>query len=123
MPFVEPSEQNEDSLRFGLALKEAREAKGLTQTQVAVKLGLTQGRISQIEGGKVDVDNTIFRLCDFLDTPPPRSAFSDDDEYEWFQAGRKIRSASKELFAIQLSLARALAARPGTNSAEGPKKT
>lgn len=106
---------NEPSLVFGAEVEAARKRKGLTQVQLAAKVGLTQARVSQIEGGKVDASNTIFKLCRILDMVPPRSMFADDDEYEWFQAGRKIRSLNPDLFAIQLSLARAMAE-------HGPKK-
>ncbi|MES2179328.1 MAG: helix-turn-helix transcriptional regulator [Gemmatimonadota bacterium] len=43
-------------------LREARLAAGLTQVQVAGRLGTTQGRISKIEQGEIRIDPV--ELCD-----------------------------------------------------------
>ncbi|AYF98684.1 helix-turn-helix domain-containing protein [Protaetiibacter intestinalis] len=37
---------------FGLAVQQARLARGLSQTELAAELGLTQSAISEIENGK-----------------------------------------------------------------------
>ena len=51
-----------------LRLKELREAKGWTQSQLAERSGVNQGTISKIESGKtggIDFDN-LERLADAL---------------------------------------------------------
>lgn len=73
---------------FGRSVAEARKRKGLTQGQLGKKIGLTQARVSQIEQGLFDEDNTIFKLCKVLQIGLPRDAFATDLEYEWFALGR-----------------------------------
>ncbi|WTW97359.1 helix-turn-helix domain-containing protein [Streptomycetaceae bacterium NBC_01309] len=45
-----------DAFVAGYHLAELRKSLGLTQTEVAAVLGVTQARISQIERGRVEVD-------------------------------------------------------------------
>lgn len=45
---------------FGLAIQQARMARGLTQTQLAQELDISQSAISEIEGGKPTIH--IIRL-------------------------------------------------------------
>lgn len=50
-------------------LKSARKAKGLTQTQVADYIGLSQGSYSGWESGKTKIDSvSLARLADLFDT-------------------------------------------------------
>lgn len=52
-----------------LRLKELREARGWTQTELADRAGVPQGTISKIESGKtggIDFDN-LEKLADALD--------------------------------------------------------
>src|SRR5215813_2073851 len=44
--------------RLRLALRNAREAKGLTQAQVAERLEWSLSKVNRIEGGEVTVSNT-----------------------------------------------------------------
>jgi Zn-dependent peptidase ImmA (M78 family)/transcriptional regulator with XRE-family HTH domain len=49
----------------------AREAQGLTQTELAKMLGISQAMLSKIEAGvKPVTDAVVDRLCEFLDYPP-----------------------------------------------------
>jgi len=49
-------------------LKELREEKGLSQTQIADAIGIRQQTISQYEKGITQPDiQTIKKLCDFFD--------------------------------------------------------
>lgn len=53
---------------IGEKVKEARLKKGLTQLQLAQKLGIDQGRLSLIENGKVGnlKMSTIQKICKTL---------------------------------------------------------
>lgn len=62
-------------IAFGKWLKAAREDKGLTQTQLAARIGVSAGSIAAIEGGKVrSVGNKMeAKLRAFFEggSPPP----------------------------------------------------
>jgi DNA-binding XRE family transcriptional regulator len=47
----------------GHRLAEARKRRGLTQLQVAERMGVTKGRISQIEQGKVSGQEVLARYA------------------------------------------------------------
>jgi DNA-binding XRE family transcriptional regulator len=47
----------------GHRLAELRKARGLTQQQVADRMGVTKGRISQIEQGKVSGQDVLARYA------------------------------------------------------------
>jgi transcriptional regulator with XRE-family HTH domain len=54
-----------------VTLREAREAAGLTQTELADRAGVRQATISQIELGTSRIDlNVLNRLCDALGLEP-----------------------------------------------------
>jgi len=51
-----------------IRLKELREDKGLSQTQLAKEMGVSQQTISQYEIGTAEPDiQTIKKLCNFFD--------------------------------------------------------
>lgn len=53
---------------YGFRLKQARKEKGLTQTQAAEKLGLSQQTWQRFETGKYDLKmSTIYNICKLLD--------------------------------------------------------
>ena len=47
----------------GHRLAEIRKARGLTQQQVADRMGVTKGRVSQIEQGKVSGQDVLARFA------------------------------------------------------------
>ena len=52
---------------FGKYIKMARERKGISQTEVAKELEVTQSYYSLIENGKRDVDLAFaFKICDVI---------------------------------------------------------
>ena len=54
----------------GRAIKEYLEAKGIRQTFVAKKAGLTDGQMSDICNGKVRLDVCVYyRICKALELP------------------------------------------------------
>jgi DNA-binding XRE family transcriptional regulator len=50
----------------GHRLADVRRARGLTQRQVADRMGVTKGRVSQIEQGKVSGQEVIARYAEAL---------------------------------------------------------
>ena len=58
--------------RIELRLRELRQAKGMTQVELAERTGIDQGALSRIENGKtraMDFD-VMARLCDALGCDP-----------------------------------------------------
>lgn len=47
----------------GHRLAEIRRARGLTQAQVAERMGVTKGRVSQIEQGKISGQEVLLRYA------------------------------------------------------------
>ena len=48
-------------LRVGIALRDARETLGMTQTELAAKLGLAQSALSRIEAGRTNISLAMLR--------------------------------------------------------------
>lgn len=48
---------------IGARLKEAREASGLTQTQLADRLGMTRSSVANFEAGRQHSDAYVLALC------------------------------------------------------------
>ena len=48
---------------LGHRLSEVRRARGLTQQQVAERMGITKGRVSQIEQGKISGQDVLVRFA------------------------------------------------------------
>ena len=63
--YLEPSGDEEVVLVtvIGPRLAQVRRARGMTQRQVAQRMGVTKGRISQIEQGKVSGHDVIARYA------------------------------------------------------------
>lgn len=51
---------------LGHRLAEVRRGRGFTQQQVAERMGITKGRVSQIEQGKVSGQDVIARYAEAL---------------------------------------------------------
>jgi len=51
---------------LGHRLAEVRKARGLTQQQVADRMGVTKGRVSQIEQGKISGQDVLARFAEAL---------------------------------------------------------
>ena len=52
---------------FGKFIKEAREYKGLSQTEAAELVGITQSYLSYLEKGRREIDLVLaMRLCDVV---------------------------------------------------------
>lgn len=100
-------------------LRNAREARGLSQRALSAKTGITQGHISNIENGAVDLRiSSLVELARVLDLElelVPRKAVTAvhaivrRDTHDSVEPGRRAR---KELKQLQDNIARATRARP-----------
>ena len=64
----------------GHRLAELRRARGLTQQQVADRMGITKGRVSQIERGKVSGQDVIGRFAAALGGRLHQAIYFDDGD-------------------------------------------
>lgn len=65
---------------IGHRLAEVRRARGMTQQQVADRMGATKGRVSQIERGKVSGQDVITRYTAALGGRLHQAIYFDDGE-------------------------------------------
>lgn len=65
----------------GYRLAERRTALGLTQSQVAERMGVTKGRVSQIERGEVSTVEAVARYVEALGGRLQLTAIFDNDQY------------------------------------------
>jgi Zn-dependent peptidase ImmA (M78 family)/DNA-binding XRE family transcriptional regulator len=70
---------------YGERIKQARELRGLTQTELANRLKVTQGRVAQIEGEFRDVADSVIAEIAYH-TELPLSYFSKEPE-NWLSSG------------------------------------
>lgn len=64
----------------GHRLREIRQARRLTQQQVADRMGVTKGRVSQIEKGKVSGQDVIARYAAALGGRLHQAIYFDDGD-------------------------------------------
>lgn len=58
------------ALRAGIAIRNAREGAGLTQTELAARIGIAQSALSRIEAGRANLTlGTLQRVTEALDLP------------------------------------------------------
>jgi transcriptional regulator with XRE-family HTH domain len=91
-------------------MREARSKAGLTQAQLAAKVGVTQNMISLIESGNVASSKFVLPICEVLKITPPRLRVEDESDQRWLEAGRTLRLLNRPLFDQQLRLVEMLAA-------------
>jgi DNA-binding XRE family transcriptional regulator len=65
---------------LGHRLAEVRRGRGLTQQQVAERMGITKGRVSQIEQGKVSGQDVIARYAEALGGRLHQAIYFDDGD-------------------------------------------
>jgi DNA-binding XRE family transcriptional regulator len=65
---------------IGHRLAEIRKARGLTQQQVADRMGVTKGRVSQIEQGKVSGHDVVARFAAALGGRLHQAIYFDDGD-------------------------------------------
>jgi DNA-binding XRE family transcriptional regulator len=64
----------------GTRLAEVRRARGLTQQQVAERMGVTKGRVSQIEQGKLSGQDVLARYAAALGGRLHQAIYFDDGD-------------------------------------------
>ena len=65
---------------LGHRLAEIRRARGLTQQQVADRMGVTKGRVSQIEQGKISGQDVLARYAAALGGRLHQAIYFDDGD-------------------------------------------
>ncbi|OHV27712.1 transcriptional regulator [Parafrankia soli] len=68
------------AVAVGHRLAEVRRARGLTQQQVAERMGVTKGRISQIEQGSVSGQDIVARYAAALGGRLHQAIYFDDGD-------------------------------------------
>jgi DNA-binding XRE family transcriptional regulator len=75
---VEAGKQELLAVVVGHRLAEVRRARGLTQQQVADRMGVTKGRVSQIEQGKISGQDVLARFATALGGRLHQAIYFDD---------------------------------------------
>ena len=65
---------------LGHRLAEIRRARGLTQQQVADRMGVTKGRVSQIERGRISGHDVLARYANALGGQLHQAIYFDDGD-------------------------------------------
>jgi DNA-binding XRE family transcriptional regulator len=65
---------------IGHRLAEIRRARGMTQQQVADRMGITKGRVSQIERGKISGQDVLARFAIALGGRLHQAIYFDDGD-------------------------------------------
>jgi DNA-binding XRE family transcriptional regulator len=77
---VEAGKQELLAELLGHRLAEVRRARGLTQQQVAERMGVTKGRVSQIEQGKISGQDVLARFAAALGGRLNQAIYFDDGD-------------------------------------------
>ncbi len=77
---VEAGKQELLATVVGHRLAEARRRRGLTQQQVAERMGVTKGRISQIEQGRISGQEVVARFAAALGGRLHQAIYFEDGE-------------------------------------------
>ena len=77
---VEAGKQELLASVLGHRLAEVRKARGLTQQQVADRMGVTKGRVSQIEQGKISGQEVLARFAEALGGKLHQAIYFDDGD-------------------------------------------
>lgn len=101
-PPGQSSIENEPDLpinkEWGSLVRRARNDAGMTQAQLALRIGVEQGLISYIENGQVGSSRAVMPLVRELQIPPPKQYFADEEEERWVNAGRVLRRINEPAF-------------------------
>jgi transcriptional regulator with XRE-family HTH domain len=90
-------------------MKAAREALGLTQAELGIRVGVSQNVISLIESGGIGASQYIIPICRLLKIHPP-TFFESPEDQAWVRLGRTLRSRSPAVFRQALGMVEAMVA-------------
>jgi DNA-binding XRE family transcriptional regulator len=77
---VEAGKQELLALVVGRRLAELRRARGFTQAQIAERMGVTKGRVSQIERGRISGQDVLARYAAALGGRLHQAIYFDDGD-------------------------------------------
>jgi DNA-binding XRE family transcriptional regulator len=77
---VEAGKQEMLAQVVGHRLAEVRRARGFTQQQIAERMGITKGRVSQIEQGKISGQDVVARFAAALGGRPHQAIYFEDGD-------------------------------------------
>lgn len=77
---VEAGKQELFAQVLGHRLAEVRRSRGLTQQQVGERMGITKGRVSQIERGKISGQDVLVRYAAALGGRLHQAIYFDDGD-------------------------------------------
>lgn len=75
---VEEGKRQLHAVVVGHRLAEVRRSRGLTQQQIAERMGVTKGRVSQIEQGKISGQDVLARYAAALGGRLHQAIYFDD---------------------------------------------
>lgn len=92
-------------------MRRARKAAGLTQEQLADRVGASQALISGIESGSIQQSEHAPAICEALKIPLPHDLARDETDQRWIEVGRVLRAFQPVTYETQLEAFEALAKR------------
>lgn len=90
-----------------IIMMEARRSRGISQSELASKIGATQNAISMIESGATRASHFVPAIATELRIALPVH-FSDEQLRRWYEAGEYLRVHSPSQFAQILGLAESM---------------
>lgn len=91
---------------------------GMTQAELAGRVGTSQNMISNLENGNVTSSSFVLPICRALSIPPPMF-FESEDQKNWSQLGHVLRGKSMKKFKLAMALVESMVdedeARPASN--------
>jgi transcriptional regulator with XRE-family HTH domain len=98
------------TLAWRQRMREAREAKGMSQEELARLAGMkNQGAVSKVEKGKRKSSKYVQAICNVLGIEPPQLLVRSELERRWIDAGRVLSDLDPSDFEIEVLRAEALA--------------
>lgn len=92
--------------RWREMMRRARSAAGMTQTQLADLLDVSQTVISDIETGAQVQSKLIPAICAALEIPPPHIEVTSEYDVAWHEVGTEMLRRDRALFLSYLETLR-----------------